>query len=317
MAGRTHPNKIGRDLIYPLERRAVKIALGPFDDKQTERQIAVIGAQELRGMGGELQRFTNGLPGLNDAAVRRLVQEKSRRPDANLRHYLVVNLVFEKRLARVGADSKLQRQLLAVAPLRQFDANLLRVLANERKQFDSEDRPSNIGDIRSLLQKFQKTRLVEPHPDGYGYVMPRQIRPMLDDYFQQTELDNHFEVHRIAADYFKKQVDNKDSVAIANRLYHLAGLQHDLDIATPEVRPQLLERLDSNLRAGPIDLHRMSGELRQALDNLYKGNQADRAFDLGEKIKRVLEQLEFKEMMGPEIVEQLIFLVSRYSWKSF
>jgi hypothetical protein len=103
---------MGRDLIYPLERRAVKVALEPFGHQQTERQIGVIDAQNLRSISSELQRITNDLSGLNDTAVRRMVQEKQLHPYTDLRRYLVVELIFEKRLAHVRNDQELQRQLL-------------------------------------------------------------------------------------------------------------------------------------------------------------------------------------------------------------
>jgi hypothetical protein len=311
IAGRRHPNKIERDLIYPLERRTVKIRLEPFDAEQTEQQIRAIGAKELYGIGDELKLFTNGLPGLNDAAVRRLVQEKQRRPDANLRRYLVAELLFEKRLTHVDDDPKLKQQLLAVAPLRQFDAGLLRAIASTL--FDAAYSSSSIGALRNLIQKLQKTRLIEPHPDGYGYVMPQHIRPMLDNYLQQQNLVEHFNVHRIAADYFNQQVKGKDWVMIANRLYHLGGLQRDLEAAPPDMRVRLMERLDDDLRSRPIDFQRMSAELRNTLDRISESNQPGRVFDLTIKIQRVLEEVEFKEIMELETVDRLIRICADYS----
>lgn len=303
IASRTHPNKIGRDLIYPLERRTVNIALTPFDARQTERQIEAIGAQELRGIGDELNRITNGLPGLNDAAVRKLVEEHRRNPDADLRRYLVVNLIFEKRVAQIGADPQLQRRLLAVAPLRQFDAVLLRDIASNL--FASKDDFSNVRALRDLLQQFQKTRLVEPHPDGYGYAISGHIRPMLDDYLRETNPIEHFNIHRIAADYFESQVAKNDWASIANRIYHLGCLRRDISLASPDIREQLIEFLGPDLHSRSIDLHFMSEALQETIQRLSDVDP-EHTFDLTTKIRRVLDEAEFKRFIGPEIVDAVL-----------
>lgn len=303
IASRTHPNKIGRDLIYPLERRAVKIALEPFDADQTEQQIRAIGAQQLQGIGDELKRVTNGLPGLNDAAVRRLVEETRRQPDQDLRRYLIVELIFEKRVAQVGADPQLQQQLLAIAPLRQFDAVLLRAIGS--KLFLGSYDFSRVRTLIDILQKFQRTRLVEPHPDRYGYSMPRHIRLMIDEYVRETNPIEHFDVHRIAAEHFKAQVANRHWVSIANRIYHLGGLQRDLHLASPEMRELLLARLDDELLSKSLDFQFIAEELQKTLQQLSDVDQAH-AFDLTINIRRILNETEFREILGNETVERLI-----------
>jgi hypothetical protein len=308
MAGRTQPNTIVRDLIYPLERRTFKVALEPFNDEQTEDQIGAIGAGELHGQGIKLIDFTGGLPGLNDAAIRWMVGQDLYEPNDALRRHLVIELIFEKRLAWV--DAQLRDRLLAVSPLRQFDSGLLRVIA--RDLFDPHYGSSGISAIRELLRSLQETRLVEPHPDGYGYVVPPYLRPMLDSYLQQKNIEEHFEVHRIAAHYFAEQVEQKDWVAITNRLYHLGGIHRDLDRAPTVLQEQLRAKLPSDLQFQPADPQILLHELKSALERLFLGGQTDRAFDLTTKIRRVLNETEFDIVLDAEVRDKLVATCGEY-----
>jgi hypothetical protein len=294
IASRVGPNTVNRDLIYPLERRTKKLHLKPFDSAQTDKQVEAIGAKQLPVQSTELNRYTGGLPGLNDAAVRWLVQRKSVE-GSELLPYLIDHVIFE-RLARPVVQ-EVKAEILAVSPLRQFDSGLLERVIDTL--WPSTDGTTGLLRIRPLIMKMQESRLVEPYSDGYGYAVPHDLRILLDAYWRQVKSREHFEVHQIAAQWFAEQVEQGDFVAIADRLYHLAGIGYDLDR-----RPALAQYLLPDLPQSPAKPESLIHELREALQVLSQKRNR-RAFDLVNKISRVIEQPEFSLIVDERTLREL------------
>jgi len=298
MASRTEPNTIRRDLTYPIERRTTKYRLEPFDGGWTDEQLNTLGAQDVALRGADLTRYTGGLPGLNRDAARWLVQK---RPVDQLLSHLVDEVIFKRLAHRVPGD--LKAEVLAVSALRQFDSGLLRRLT--RSLWPAKYAATGMGPTRQLLQRLQQTRLVEPHPDGYGYVVPHDLRVVLDAYWRETQPEQHFRVHQTAARWFTEQIKQSDYVAIADRLYHLGGLWRDV-----EEHPDLADHLESDLQPEPAVYDRLVYELRMALDAL---RDHPRAYDLVNKIKNVLRGPEFTHILEPAIIEELITVCERFN----
>lgn len=309
-ASRTSPNTTRRDLIYPLERRAKVIHLLPFNESDTELQIEKIGAKDILPLPvRDIYKYTGGLPGLNDSAIRRLAD---RHPIESLLPFLV-DIVFERLAHRVREkeEKDLKPEILSVSPLRQFDSGLLSRIVN--LLWPNKYAEGSFKQIRELVSDLQETRLVGGHPDGYGYVIPSELRVVLDYYWQQIQLEKHFQVHKIAAQWFLEQVKAGDFVAIADRIYHLGGLQRDI-----QKNPNLSHHLESELLPNPAAIDLLKTELKEVLDALQKKNeQSKRSFDYVNQILRILNQPEFSVIFefAPSTLEQLKLLCQNFKAK--
>lgn len=309
MAGRTQPNLTIKELIFPIERRLRPHHLQPFSPQQTMEQLAVMRA-DLPGV--DIYEFTGGLPGLNDRAARWVVKEES---EAGLARYLVDDIF--KRLARKQKEppkklSDTREVILAVAPLRQFDADLLQKIIEGDDLFGGKYAGIGFRGISQLLRDLQQTRLVEPHPDGYGYVVVGRLRFALDKYWRQDEPKKHFHVHQVAAEWFQAQVGQKDFPAIADRIYHLGGMWRDVN-----EHPYLTDNLHGELRL-PLQqtelLKLLAQELETTLGRIHStyDNNPFRALKQVEKIKNVLSQEEFKILLASNVVSSLTEQCERF-----
>lgn len=293
-ASLTPPNATRHDLIYPLERRTKKYPLHPFDEYETDLQVEKTGGRDVLPLPGtELRRYTGGLPGLNDAAIRWFAKQQ---PADQLLIYLVEKIIFDRLAHRID-ELNIKAEVLAISPLRQFDSGLLGQVV--RTLWPEKYPEAGLKPVRQLIYNLQETRLVEPHPDGYGYVIPHDLRQVLDVYWRQTQPEKHFQVHQIAARWFAKQIIEGDFVAIADRLYHLGGLQRDLN-----EHPHLREYLEPGVQSDPARIGQLERELDEAFRMLREASS--RSFDLSNKIKRVLEQPEFSLIFEADVLNTLI-----------
>lgn len=309
IAGRTPPNTVQRDLIYPLERRTEKLALRPFEAQDTLDQLAALGANQISLDLPDLAHYTGGLPGLNEAAAQRWLA--GQRSTEQLSSHLVNAVILKRYASQVTRE--VQAELFTLSVLRQFDSLLLRELMDAlwESKYDS-----GIGPVRTLLRKLQQTRLVEPHPDGYGYTVPHDLRLVLDRYWQDTDPVSHLCVHRIAARWFKKQVAEGDYVAIADRIYHLGGIWRDLEEHADLECPIVPDESELRLPKSPVEtlLQELEAALQQLDDALKQpeetrkqlGMNGYRAFDLVNKIQTVLKQPEFVTVLKPETIDALV-----------
>lgn len=304
-AGRTAPNTRQRDLIHPLERRLAKsekrlFHLRPFNDAQTSKQIENIGAKDRLPISAhDLSRQTGGLPGLNDAAIRWLVSDKS--VDRLLPH--LVNEVIFKRMAN-KIDEELKAEILALSPMRLFDSGLISKIVKSFWPQRYED--DSLRQIRQLLNKFQDTRLIEPHPDGYGYSIPYDIRLVICQYWKVAEPQKYYRVQILSIDWFLDQVKSDDFVAVTDLIYHLRHLtlgfseKQFLIMDLMADQTALMKKLDVLSVPELLQNEFLVNLIENTLAELRK--KSTRAFDLADQIKRVLEKPEFVEAFDSNMV---------------
>jgi hypothetical protein len=285
----------GPQLIYPIRRRTKSIPIRSFSHTHTDQQIrAIIRIGAIMPPASEIIRFTGGLPGLNDAAIRWLAQHTLANEN-ELLSYLVDHIIFERLVRRAVREVK--SEMLTVSVLRQFNGELLFRVACHcwPEKYDVTDPKS----IRPLLEKLRKTQLIESLDGSAANSVLYDLRTVLDGYWCRIKPKEHFEVHQIAAQWFAEQVAQGDFVAIANRLYHLAGMGYDL-----ERSPALAQYLLPGLPQSPADPEGLIHELREALQALARQTN-QRAFDRADKIKRIFDQPEFKLIVDDRTLRDL------------
>lgn len=310
LASRTPPTSPQQGLIWPISRRVQAIHLRAFDAQDTLQQLEVLGqSEEALQLRPSVTYYTRGLPGLN-YAVAELLRDKTklRSTEESLENWLLAhlvrNIVFKRLTQTLHAPYNLEKEGLAVASLRQFDSGLLRRLVYKLDLPWSTQYPeSNRGSVLTLIQYLKETRLVEVAPDGYGYVVPYDLRQVLDT-FLQSQLKAgkdmlHLHVQAIAVQWFREQIELGDYVAITDLIYYLQGRWLDIQNLGPTSSMEAwLASVNPDLPAG-ISSHDdhvtlLKQELKKALEKL---RSSPWAFDLSQKVGNILRKPEFSEIM--------------------
>lgn len=164
--------------------------------------------------------------------------------------------------------------------------------------------PDRFGDhslrqIRQLLNSLQDTRLVEPHPDGYGYAVPYDIRLVISQYWRLAEPKKYYKTQMLSVDWFLDQIISEDYVAVTDLLYHLRylaiGFERDRNLVIGLMTNEtiLLEKLNASQLTDIFQSDFFISVIENTLNTMH--NKSNRAFDLADQIKRILEKQEFIE----------------------
>jgi hypothetical protein len=255
------PDKLHPRFIWPVSRRMLVHRLEAFDLSASQDQISNLGGLPDWLDTEQLLDVTGGLPGLNEQAALSQAETELDLLTA------MVGVIFD-RVARQQAQD-LQEELLVLAPFRQFDPRLLGHVIETLNEcwpdkYPQMDRPSS----RKLLNRLRATTLVEQHPDGYGYVVPHDIRRVLDTHSRRRNLQQHFEVHLLAIRWFRDEIEKGDPVFIADELYHLAALWRDVaesqgQLTMPDGLPDGRQRLDQLKAVLANGLEKLEGHRRK------------------------------------------------------
>lgn len=286
--------------IWPVYRRMLIWRLKAFDLDESREQISNLGVLP-DWLGTErLLEVTGGLPGLNEQVVSSRAETERDLLEA------MVGVIFD-RVARQQARD-LREELLALAALRQFDLRLLgHVIEALNERWPSKYPRMDRLNSRKLLNRLRATTLVEQHADGYGYVVPHDIRRVLDTYSRQRNLKQHFAVHELALRWFREEIEKGDPVFVADELYHLAALWRDV----AEARGELT--MPADLPDCRNRLEQLKAVLSRGLEKL-KGHRREDV--LPDKIKTVLQGAEFRWVLKDDEIKALTALIDRLSQES-
>jgi hypothetical protein len=281
------PRESAVEFRWSVARHMRAQALKPFTEDQTLEHLHLLGASRWLGH-PNVNRITGGLPGLNEVVF--TVQADT---ELELLRQMV-HVIFD----RMGENAEVYRaELLALSAFRQFDTRLLEYILKKLwiDKYYSLDRRST----RETLKLLRKTVLVEQHPDGYGYVVPSDVRVVLDYYQRKHNVELHLQIHCLAAIWFRVEVENNDVVSVADELYHLAGAWRDID----ESNGQLKIPPESGLPDGHERLTQLKGRLAFGLSQL---KDHKRAHELVDKIGTVLKGKEFQDILSESEVKALL-----------
>jgi len=272
---------------FPLER---------FSEKQTRDHIRKLLVDEDKQIPKDIMEITGGIPGLNEEVARKINTDFSKTPvDSQLLLlHIVNNIIF------TGKNDTIfyKDDLMYVSVCRQFEARLLDNLVKELgwRNYSEEA----VKSATMLIQKMLGTTLLENHPDGYGYVFAGNYRRIVDRYFRDEYPQIHFQAHVICYQWYQKEVEKNDWVAISDQIYHLVGAWHDLSRYTD---------LDINLiNALPEPFDRKDKLVKLLSSTLEKLEDNNRSFTIINKIKWTLESEEFSWFMSQVEIDELIKL---------
>lgn len=278
---------------WPVLRRMYSHHLRPFDPEQSEKQLRNLDDQN-RWLENNLIELTGGLPGLNEELVIVPMED-----EGELLRHMVEKVIFH-RLFKKEPISDIKEELRILSAFRQFDTRLLqhtmKALWPEKY---SDLTPFTVR--QHLLKQLRAASVVEQHPDGFGYVVPHDIRRILDAEQQRNKQEQHFKVHCLATQWFHQQVEKGDVVMVADELYHLAGAWRDA-AALHKAMPGEL----------PDGQNREFQLQKQLLAGLAQLKNNDRSYELVEKIIYVLRGEEFRWLLSENELSNLIEWCQRF-----
>jgi hypothetical protein len=281
------PDKLHPRFIWPVSRCVSAQRLKAFGLEDSSKQVSNLNSRLPGWLDTErLLDVTGGLPGLNEQAVHQPTESEHRLLES------MVEVIFD-RVARQQARD-LRDELLVLAAFRQFDLRLLGQVMQTLwpEKHPQVDRPAS----RRLLNRLQATTLVEQYPDGYGYVVPHDIRRVLDTYLRRHNPQQHFQTHELAFRWFQGEVEKGDRMFVADELYHLAALWRDVaesqgKLAMPDGLPNGQNRLDQLKAVLANGLEKLEGHRRKDV--------------LPGKLRTVLQGAEFGWLLDEKEIEAL------------
>ncbi|RMD60837.1 hypothetical protein D6833_09075 [Candidatus Parcubacteria bacterium] len=290
MAARAHYQALNLKGLWPVLRKMEIRPLRPFDREDVQIQARLLGMQPLE----DITLYTGGVPGIKKKVVlEKSYQEKATLPDK------AVEIIFTYIAEKV---EEVKDILLVMAAFRWFNDRLLAHIAHcfwpDRYQ-DSRRRTGN-----RLARKMLATWWVGEHPQGYGYTVAPELRPVLDRYHFSHHPQQHLETHRLAFQWFKQEVAAGDWESLVDQVYHLSAAWYDrkqnADLAFPE-----------DLPLAPTTEERVSC-LRDLLSRGLEGVRSEEQAKARERICRSLEEgEEFRSVLDQTEIEQLVAFVSQ------
>jgi hypothetical protein len=282
---------LSQSLRWALVQHLEPVALEPLSEVSTKEQIGALDpiTPWLRQPKLTLTRFTGGLPGLNE----KLLQASPEKMHDTMN--LLVDAVLTRTLKTARpAQPKLsddeKNQLVRVATLRQFDNRLWRRLFLSGETDAARARTQ----ARQAIDNLRATTFVQLHSE-YGYAVSRDLRRVLDTYWQVMDLRAHFDLHRQAAAWYREQVEKGDFVAVANDLYHWAGMWQDLK----EDRADQLRMPEGwAVPSRVLFMVALSQHLATTMEKLREHDQGD---ELMHKIQAALDSPEFAWVLPNEV----------------
>ena len=288
MAGWAGYRESKAEFHWPIVRRMFSHHLRPFTEEETRQHLDSMDSSHRWSSHPRVFDFTGGLPGLNEEAV----STSANNITELLKH--IVDVIFKR--AGKKELQPLERDLLsALSVLRKFDTLLLMHITDSLwpDEYKNIDRPR----AREILKSLRDTSFLEIHPNSYGYVIPHDLRRVLNAEQRERDTKRHFKVHCLAARWFREQVKEGDVVDVADELYHLAGAWKD----TTEYRDMELT-IPSDLFEGNNKKTQLTKRLKQALEIAKTQKRPD---ELREKIRIVLKSDEFHWVLDDSEIKNL------------
>lgn len=269
IAARTEHSRLHAQLIVPILSRTRFVHLKVFTAKHTQEHISVLLRKTLSNTWqekflSEPHRITHGIPGLNEAVLHQSFME-----DKHATTYLVEKIVFRQTVHT--SISLIGDLLLILAAFRRFDLRLLSRIANHFWPNIFTEVSRDVG--VNLARQLSATLLLEAREDGYGYVISPDLRPLLDEYQRYRGLQQHFETHCLAYQWFQDEVLQGNFISVIDQLYHLAGAWFDWDHNQEELRN--IDNLALYFSPEISRTHILVEILRNGLGRLTHGGKSD------------------------------------------
>lgn len=289
---------IESNLYFPWDiRRYLKsFSLEPFTPSQTKEHLRELFNDETRKLPKDFMELTGGVPGLNKKLYKLMVANPENPDDLTYLEHIVEETIFTEK----GGARLYKNDLLFIAVCRQFENRLVDSLLSSNdmawRKFDDD-----IKSTSGLIQKLLTTTLLENYPDGYGYVFAMNYRRIVDRYFRHTNISKHLSMHIYCYEWYEKEVEKGDWVALADQIYHLVGAWFDLSYySIPE------NELTKHTNRIPNSNNR--GKFLETLlkEKLETASTKDRGATIVNKIKSVLKGEEFSWFMSQSEIDNLI-----------
>jgi len=217
MAGWTDHQESQQSLIWSVSRFTKVCPLRSFDAESTEIQLQTLRPGPARFTSKNILALTGGIPGLNRQLI---LQQGDIQDEIGMISYLVNQVIF-RRFSGRGLE-EVRKELIAVAPFRQFDTRLFQHLLE--RLWPTSYKAMTLGQTRNTLRKLRLTSLVQQHPDTYGYTIPHDLRRVLDSYVYMSQPGQYLQINKLAVLWFRQEISDGDYTMVANELYHLAGM---------------------------------------------------------------------------------------------
>lgn len=307
MAGWTDHQESQQSLIWSVSRFTKVYPLRPFDAEETETQLQKLQSGSARFASKNILALTGGIPGLNKELAS---QQKDIQDEMGMISYLVNEVIF-RRFSGRGLD-EVRKELIVVAPFRQFDTRLFQHLLE--RLWPTSYKDVTLGQTRNLLRKLRLTSLVQQHPETYGYAIPHDLRRVLDSYFYMSQTTQYLQISGLAVLWFRQEISDGDCVMVVNELYHLAGIWR---YAQEHSLPQFdgdFGQLPTEFSHYSTCLEHLHQRLVFVLEPLRMNNRTP---DWVEKIIRTLKGDEFRWVLTESEIEQLLDVCRAYLREEF
>lgn len=306
MAGWTDHQESKQSLIWSVSRFTKVCPLRSFDAESTELQLQALQPGSARFASKNILALTGGIPGLNRQLI---LQQGHIQDEIDMISYLVNQVIFHRFSGR-GLD-EVRKELIAVAPFRQFDTRLLQHLLEQLWPATYKD--MTLGQTRNTLRKLRLTSLVQQHADTYGYAIPHDLRRVLDSYVYMRQPGHYLQINSLAVLWFRKEISDGDYPMIVNELYHLASLWRYAQEYGP---PQLEDfvQLSTEFSHHNTCLEHLQQRVVFVLEPLRTNSRTP---DWVEKIMRTLKGDEFRWLLKESEIEQLLEVCKTYLREEF
>ena len=277
---------------WAINRFLVTHHLRPFNENDTKIFNASLAPELIISY-----KDTYGVPGY----IKKLVVENRKKEPAvpqleNKLGFVVENIILKPRQKQLAlAVGKIKEYLRVAAIFRQFDDRLVENITRNPVLFN-QNQSTDSG--ASLIREFLNTRLVEQHPDGYGYYIPHDVRRILDENLRETNLHKHFTICKEAFMWYRDEFQDGDAVSLADQIYYILEAWKDFN-------------LDSSLQI-PIGMPTYKSINNQGeslakflLDGIAKVKNYPKRHTLIGKISRVIDGEEFGWFLNQEEINLL------------
>lgn len=291
-AGRLPNQELEFHLAWPLRTKIIYHHLAPFGQEDTVRQLKDLGHEAVPL---HIHSSTGGIPGINN-----LIASEQ---DLSSSVYLLSIAVEDILRSHLREDTNIIKELLFIIfSFRWFDDL---VLAKIAYQIWPDDYKGALREGTNLASKLQETMLIETDTDGYGYTVVGDLRGLFDRYQLERFPEQKFVAHKLGYSLFKERVNEGAFIAIADLIYHLAGIwslrDRQVGVSIPDDIP--IPTTDTEREAFIMDL--LQVHLRSIKENTQK-------ITLIEKLMQIIKEKDFQRFLSPNIGERILIECQRF-----